>query len=93
MQTPQILTLCEIDGLTLEDLRQQVEAVRGRSLPPRTLYFWLEKLCIERDAEGYYSKEDADILKALAHWLKRPGAKIKPFKQRLQHYRSQHYAS
>jgi len=93
MQTTQILTLSQIDGLTLEDLRQRAEQVRGRSLPRRTLYFWLDKLCVERDSDGYFTEEDAEILQALAMWLKRPNAKIETFKQRLQIYRSQRNAS
>ncbi len=82
--------LCEVDGITFEHLRQSVEAVRGRTLPSRTLYYWLNKLAIERDAEGFYSSEDIEVLTALVQWLALPHTTIATFIIRLQKWRNSH---
>lgn len=82
--------LCQIDGITFEHLRQTVETARGRTLPARTLYYWLGKLAIERDTEGFYSQEDIEVLIALVKWLELPHTKIATFITRLQKWRNSH---
>ena len=81
-----------VSGFSFQDLQSQLSLIRGRRIPDRTLYFWLSRVGIERDEDGYYSDEDLEILKALAQWLKRPNAKIDRFIIRLHHFRSQNHA-
>ena len=83
-----ISVLCEVDGLTFECLRQKLETERGKALPARTLYYWLDKLGIERDPEGFFHQEDAEILTALVRWLSLPHTTIATFIARLQKWRS-----
>lgn len=72
-----------ISGLTFEQLRTQAEKVRMRRLPPRTLQHWLQKLGIERDINGQFSDEDAEIVKALVRWLRHPAHTIDEFVNQL----------
>jgi hypothetical protein len=83
-----ISALCEVDGMTFEHLRQNLETERGKTLPPRTLYYWLGKLGIERDSEGFFSQEDAEVLTALVRWLELPHTTIATFITRLQKWRN-----
>lgn len=79
-----------LQGLTFEQLRSQAERVRMRRLPPRTLQHWLSQIGIERDINGLYSTDDAEIIKALVRWLRRPGNTIEQFANQL---REAFYAS
>ncbi len=72
-----------LHGITFEQLRVQAEKVRMRRLPPRTLQHWLSKLGIERDINGQYSDEDAEIIKALVRWLRHPRHTIEQFANQL----------
>lgn len=68
-----------IQGFTFDQVRSEVERVRRRRLPPRTLQHWLSYLPISRDDNGCYSDEDVEILKDLCRWLRKPGNKIENF--------------
>lgn len=78
MHTIEILT-----GYTFEQLREIGERFRRKRLPPRTLQHWLSKLGIERDDDGLYSESDAELIKALIKWLRRPGNTIDEFVNQL----------
>ncbi|HEY9625793.1 MAG TPA: hypothetical protein V6C84_00690 [Coleofasciculaceae cyanobacterium] len=73
-----------IQGFTFEQVRSEVERVRRKRLPPRTLQHWLSHLPISRDDNGCYSQEDIEILKALCRWLRKPGNRIQDFSQLIQ---------
>lgn len=83
-----ITAIVDIEGYTLEMLRTQLEFDRGRPLPKRTLYFWINACGIERDSNGFYATEDLQALQALVKWLERPGASVERFKQLLTEWRS-----
>jgi hypothetical protein len=85
-----ITVIADIEGFTLEMMRSQLEFDRGKPLPKRTLYFWINACGIERDSDGFYATEDLQALQALVIWLKRPGASIERFKQRLSQWRKEH---
>ena len=56
--------------LTFEDLRQELERIRG-TMPSRTLYHWLSRMDIIPNSEGFYTLEDLELLKRLHRFLKR----------------------
>jgi len=74
-------TLEVIPQLSFEDLRQELERVRG-TMPKRTLYHWIAKLGIIPAISGYYTPEDLEILKRLNRFLQRTPS-IEKFKQAL----------
>lgn len=74
MQSPQVLT-----EYTFEDLRLELQRIRGR-MPPRTLYFWISRLGIIPNDRGFYEASDLEILKRLNRFLKRV-PNIDKFKQ------------
>ncbi|GAB4378540.1 MAG: hypothetical protein Kow00121_30640 [Elainellaceae cyanobacterium] len=45
-----------------EDLRYELGRENGE-VCPRTLYYWLSSIGIERNAMGFYEEEDLEILK------------------------------
>jgi hypothetical protein len=59
-----------VDGIEFEALRSLVEYERGRPLPRRTLYYWLNRCCIQKDESGLYDSQDLLILLDLARWMK-----------------------
>lgn len=84
MQAMQAMHTVQVTAaLTFEELRLEVERVRRRRLPPRTLQHWISYLPISRDDTGRYDQNDAEILKALCRWLKTPGRTIQEFADNL----------
>jgi hypothetical protein len=62
------------NSYAIEQLRQEVERVRRKPLPVRTLQHWLAHLPISRDDNGNFNRQDAEIVKDLCRWLKKkPG--------------------
>lgn len=76
MQTIEVLP-----RLTFEDLRKELEQIRG-TMPKRTLYHWLNRLDIIPTTEGYYTPDDLEILKQLNRFLRRV-PNINKFRQAL----------
>ena len=56
--------------LTFEELRQELERIRG-NMPTRTLYHWLNRLDLIPNSEGLYTLDDLELLKRLHRFLKR----------------------
>jgi hypothetical protein len=84
-----LMSIIDVVGLTFEQLRGELESDRGRPLPKRTLYFWMNACGIERDSNGLYAMEDLQALRALIVWLKRPGASVHRFAQLFEEWRTQ----
>jgi len=71
-----------------EDLRYELSLDMAQPLPKRTLWYWLEKLHIYKDSNGFYHYSDLEILRA---WVQNR-SKFKTFK-RFNNWRMKNYAS
>lgn len=70
------------DGHTLKELAWRLSRVRKKSVPDRTLRWWIEQLRIEPSDYGLYDDSDLEILTSLVLFLKRCRS-IAKFKQLL----------
>lgn len=66
-----IIQATQPNGHTLKELAWRLSRVRKKSVPDRTLRWWIEQLRIEASDYGLYDDSDLEILTSLVLFLRR----------------------